>query len=113
MGGTGKTIEINETFMESSSARRNTFGPAIQWRNTVLALVERGGSVRTFHITGTTMAELLPVIRFNVNPRLRYDGRRRLVQAARHRFANHETVNHTKKEYVRRLLFAHCELPVP
>ncbi len=37
------------------------------FRNIVLSLVERGGSVRSYHVTGTTIAELMPIIRANVS----------------------------------------------
>src|ERR671923_186065 len=36
-------------------------------RNIVLALVQRGGEVRTFHVSGTSIAELMPIIRANVS----------------------------------------------
>jgi hypothetical protein len=104
MGGTGKTIEINETFYGKQFGAPKRIRPGLHtsWRNTVLALVERGGSVRTFHITGTTMAELLPVIRFNVNREsaLMTDEWRAYKPLATE-YASHETVDHSKKEYVR------------
>ena len=44
LGGTGKTVEIDETFYGKQRAR-------LKGSNK-----ERGGSARTFHITGITMA---------------------------------------------------------
>jgi transposase-like protein len=116
MGGTGKTIEINETFYGKQFGAPKRIRPGLHtsWRNTVLALVERGGSVRTFHITGTTMAELLPVIRFNVNREsaLMTDEWRAYKPLATE-YASHETVDHSKKEYVRgtviRRIFLHFQ----
>ena len=32
-----------------------------------MTLVERGGGARSFHIEGTTLAQLMPIIRANVN----------------------------------------------
>jgi len=71
--------------------------------NVVLALVERGGNVRTFHVDGTTTGTLLPIIRPNIQ-------RETFVmtdEASWYRslgatFDYHEAVNHTEKEYVRR-----------
>jgi hypothetical protein len=37
-----------------------------QHRNVVLTLVERGGSARSVHVDGTSLGELLPIIRANV-----------------------------------------------
>jgi transposase-like protein len=106
MGGSGKTVEIDETAQgrvefAPQNARRGmgSFG------RTVLTLVERGGGARSFHIEGTTLGQLLPVIRANVANEtavmtdsaswykyLNRDGR----------FASHDTINHVKEEYVRR-----------
>src|SRR6202035_2087194 len=65
MGGAGKTVEIDETIIGRISDAPKHVGPGEHFslRNTVLALVERGGSARTFHVEGTTMATLLPIIR--------------------------------------------------
>jgi transposase-like protein len=105
MGGTGKTIEINETFYGKQFGAPKRIRPGLHtsWRNTVLALVERGGAVRTFHITGTTMAELLPVIRFNVNREsaLMTDEWRAYKPLATE-YASHETVDHSKKSITQR-----------
>ena len=56
MGGPGKVVEIDETVIgKLEGAPKHTYiGFGQQWRNTVMALVERGGPVRTFHIDGTT-----------------------------------------------------------
>jgi tripartite-type tricarboxylate transporter receptor subunit TctC/transposase-like protein len=72
------------------------------WRNTVLALVERGGSVRTFHIDGTTMASLLPIIRVNVNRETAIiTDEWKAYRPLGKEFASHEAVDHSAKEYVR------------
>src|SRR3954464_7690477 len=69
MGGPGKTVEIDETYIgkldgQTRQARRG--GGASSYKNTILTLVERGGSARSFHVASTTLADLLPVIRANV-----------------------------------------------
>src|ERR1700730_16791824 len=70
MGGAGKTVEIDETLIGRISDAPKHVGPGEHnsLRNTVLALVERGGSARTFHVEGTTMATLLPIIRAKAGP---------------------------------------------
>jgi hypothetical protein len=69
MGGGGKIVEVDETFYGKleGAPKHIKAGLRSSWRNTILALVERGGSARTFHINGTTMGTLLPIIRVNIN----------------------------------------------
>ena len=103
MGGSGKTIEIDETNQgridgARPRASRKSFG------RTVLTLVERGGGARSFHIEGTTLAQLLPVIRANVNR----DSAVMTDAASWYKFlqantgvASHDVINHERDEYVR------------
>jgi len=46
-------------------AALNRGGP--QWCNIVLTLVERGGSARSFHIDGTTLGTLIPILRMDIS----------------------------------------------
>jgi hypothetical protein len=64
MGGSGKVVEIDETFQGrlEGAPKHIRAGEHSTWRCIILALVERGGSVRRFHVDGTTMAQLLPVM---------------------------------------------------
>lgn len=48
MGGEGKTVEIDETFIGRKTGTEVRRGVA--HKNVVLSLVERGGSVRSFHV---------------------------------------------------------------
>jgi transposase-like protein len=100
----GKTVEIDETLIGRISDAPKHVGPGEHYslRNTVLALVERGGSARTFHVEGTTMATLLPIIRSNVTQK---SGVMTDELATYNKlgddFARHASVNHSKDEYVR------------
>ena len=83
-----RSVEIDETFYGrlEGAPKHIKAGLHSSWRNTILALVERGGSVRTFHIDGTTMGTLLPIIRVNINRETAiHDRRMESVWAARHR----------------------------
>jgi transposase-like protein len=68
MGGEGQVVEMDETAQgrieraPKRSARRMG-----QYGRTVFTLVERGGSARSFHIEGTTLGQMLPIIRANLN----------------------------------------------
>jgi transposase-like protein len=101
MGGAGGTVEADETFIgrKESSIKRRDHGH----KNAVLSLVDRdSGQVRSFHVEGTSAADVMPVILRNVAKetammtdegghysRLGYD------------FASHESVSHKADEYVR------------
>jgi len=106
MGGAGQTVEIDETLSgrQAGSPKPAGIGYGSKWRNIVLTLVERGGSARSFHVDGTTMGTLMPIIRANIaresavmtDSASWYKNLKTEVG-----FASHETVNHEIDEYVR------------
>jgi transposase-like protein len=106
LGGGGGTVEIDETVqgrIEGAPKSTGKMGGRGGYRNVALTLVERGGSARSFHVTGTSIAELKPVILANVAR----EAKIMTDQAAWYpeigaEFASHDTVNHSKDEYVRR-----------
>jgi ISXO2-like transposase domain len=70
LGGKGKTVEIDETvfgMVEGAPKSTSKLGGRSGFRRVALTLVERGGSARSFHVDGTTIAELKPIIRANVD----------------------------------------------
>ncbi len=108
MGGGGKIVEADETYYGPAEKVRH---PAKRYRRgrrgpmdkrPILALVERGGSVRTFHVPVADKASVHKIVTENVarETRLHTDESKLYGDAAKH-FAKHETVKHTAKEYVR------------
>jgi hypothetical protein len=106
LGGTGKTVEIDETLSgrKEGSPKPKGQGYGNQWRNSVLTLVERSGSARSFHVDGTTINSLLPIIRANVAR----DSAVMTDAASWYKFlkenagvASHDRVDHSQGEYVR------------
>ncbi len=102
MGGAGQVVEIDETvigFQEGHNKKSKRSGP--QFRNVVLTLVERGGSARSFHVEGSTVGQLIPIIRANIKRETDV----MTDQASWYRnlggFNSHQTVDHSKDEYVR------------
>jgi transposase-like protein len=101
MGGSGKTIEADETFigrLEGQPKRPSGYGH----KNAILTLVERGGSARSFHVAGTSIADVAPIARANVDreSRLMTDEGTHYKQLGKE-FSDHGTVEHGAKEYVR------------
>ena len=106
LGGSGRTVEIDETAQGRTEgapkfSRRRMGGHG----RTVLTLVERGGSARSFHVGGTTLGEIMPVIRKN----LHRESEVMTDSASWYKYlgayvdlAGHDTINHTGGEYVRR-----------
>jgi transposase-like protein len=104
MGGAGQTVEIDETVLGKieGAPKGPIRGGRSGFRNVAFTLVERGGSARSFHVDGVTMATLLPIIRANVDPRSTI----MTDEMASYRnlsddFVRHNTVNHSQGEYVR------------
>ena len=105
MGGSGKTVEIDETSQgRVEGAPKNAPRRMGEYGRVVLTLVERGGGARSFHIEGTTLAQLMPIIRANVNR----ESAVMTDSASWYKFlpayanvASHDTVEHSANEYVR------------
>jgi hypothetical protein len=67
-----------------------------------VALVERGGNVRTFHVANADKITVGAIVAGNVNheSRLHTDESRLYIEIGG-KFASHETVKHSAGEYVR------------
>jgi transposase-like protein len=114
LGGPGSIVEADETYygpIEKEKMRTNTTsgrpftkkgrsGPAN--KRAIVSLVERGGKVRSFHVGVADMATVTKIIEENVarGSRLHTD-ESRLYNDVMHVVESHETVTHSKKEYVR------------
>ncbi len=99
MGGEGEVVEIDETFI---GKKEGVDKPKGGWKhkNVVLSLVERGGSVRSFHIESTKKKDVLPIVRENI-ARETHVMTDEAVQYAQLRgdFAAHGAVDHSRDEY--------------
>jgi transposase-like protein len=116
MGGEGKVVEIDETYHGKvanpaefrkdtgaklkKSKRNRGRGPAN--KRAILALVERGGSARTFHVAEARMETVAKIVRENVDKRSRvHTDASSLYKFVGKEFADHQTVEHSMDEYVR------------
>jgi ISXO2-like transposase domain len=103
MGGEGGIVEIDETFIGTKEGAEVKRGFA--HKNAVMSLVERrpeGARIRSFHVSGTAQADLLPIIKAHVSPytHVMTDEAGQYTHMAKH-FIAHDFTTHSKGEYVR------------
>jgi transposase-like protein len=105
LGGEGKTVEVDETFHGPSTyilRGKNWEKKPGGKRDKIMALVERGGKARSIKVDELNLKTIREVLTRNVHAAsvLNTDDAihyRKTVDG----FADHQTVNHTLKEYVR------------
>lgn len=100
LGGAGRVVEADETYIGRLYGSPAKGGTA--HKNTVLTLVERRGRARSFHIDSAKVKTVMPIVRANIAKETammtdEWGGYRYLGDE----FASHDTVNHSKDEYVR------------
>jgi transposase-like protein len=98
MGGAGAIIEVDETFIGRKQGVEVKQG--VKHKHAVLTLVERGGSARSFHVENVTKADILPIVRTNLDR----ESHIMTDEAARYaklgdEFAQHDAVDHSRGEY--------------
>jgi transposase-like protein len=100
MGGPGAIVEIDETFIGKKEGARVRRGYA--HKHAVMTLVERGKGSRSFHVSGTAAADLLPVIKAHVNSgsHIMTDDAGQYAHLGKH-FTEHDFVRHSADEYGR------------
>jgi transposase-like protein len=102
MGGTGKFVEVDETYVGGKARNRAYREPPP--KEAVMALVERGGQVRSFHlrVANVTAETVKPIIAevLSTDSHLRTD-ESGIYWKIGEEFASHRTVNHAANEYVR------------
>jgi transposase-like protein len=105
MGGAGGVVEADETYFgdkEVVTKRTKRGKSGLASKRAVVSLVERGGSVRSFHVERATKETVSKIVRENVDKETKlYTDESRLYTEVGKDFAAHESVNHTGKEYVR------------
>lgn len=100
MGGPGEIVEADETYIGTKRGVKKA--RAFHHKNAVVSLVQRGGSVRSFHIDRANTATIGRIVANNVarESALMTDEARYYRQAGK-LFDRHEAVNHSMDEYVR------------
>lgn len=112
IGGSGKVVEADETYFgkteEQQTVTTRSGRPFKSKRigavnkRAVLALVERGGTARTFHVATTDANSIDRIMRDNIKRETHiHTDESRLYNFAPWTFAKHETIKHSADEYVR------------
>ena len=105
LGGGGKIVEVDETYFgnkEGKTMRGKTGGAAMKDKRAIVALVERHGKVRSFHVPAVTNANLKEVLfkQVALDTHLMTDEATRYWNIGK-LFDKHSSVNHGRKEYAR------------
>jgi transposase-like protein len=112
LGGGGKVVEADETYygpVETPRPRNKYLPPPTKGgrsgpsnKRPILALVERGGNVRTFHVPIADKETVTAIVRENIarETQLHTDESKLYFGSDQH-FADHSTVKHSHGEYVR------------
>jgi transposase-like protein len=107
LGGEGKTVEIDETFVgglekNKHRSKRKHRGTGGAGKEAVYALVERSGSVRSHHVPAVTADNLKPIIEAHIDgATIVYTDEGATSKGLGRLFEKHESVNHSIGEYVR------------
>lgn len=112
MGGAGQIVEMDETYHGKVATPRdiNTRGQAFTKKGrsgpsnkrAIIALVERGGKVRTFHAEHADQSTVTKIVNENLDRESTlFTDESRLYSRIADHVAGHDTVRHTSGEYVR------------
>lgn len=106
LGGSGMVVEADETYVGGSErnkhANKRTGHRGGVMKEPVVALVERGGRVRSQHVRDVNSKTLRPILQEQINAASHVvTDTARMYPAIGKGFAKHSMVNHTLNEYVR------------
>lgn len=99
-GSDGGAVEADETYIGNKKDHIKGHGPG--HKHAVLALVERGGRMRSFYMPVLQKSDVVDVVQHHVSPEAKLNtDESRFYWGVDKWVASHETVNHTDGEYVR------------
>lgn len=101
LGGGGGTVEADETYWGNNKPYGK--GPTGGWHKMkVFSLVEREGNVRSFHVPRVNAKTLKPILAAQIdNSATLMTDDAKFYKKAGKEFAKHESVMHSRGEYVR------------
>ena len=101
LGGEGKTVEVDETYVGGKAINRAHDKPAP--KKAVVSLIERDGRARSFHVASVTANTVREILTTNASRKstLMSDEANFYTRVGAE-FAAHHAVDHTRKEYAYR-----------
>jgi transposase-like protein len=98
--GTSGIVEVDETYFGKTKGQGK--GPHISKKQKVVALVERKGRVRAFHVPTVNVETLRPILQSQIAQKARFmtDSAGVYKKLGKH-FASHEVIDHAAGEYAR------------
>ena len=102
MGGKGEEIQVDETYQGSTSKRAKGYQKGMRHKQQVVALVDPAkGEVRAFHVKTATTDKIRDILFTNVDRKsILVTDESNLYKYTGKAYAKHETVKHTKGQYV-------------
>ena len=102
LGGTGSVVEADETYWGNTRSKNVEVHKGYGHKEKIFSLVERNGNVRSFHVPHVSGETLIPILKAQIHRDTRvmtdeFGGYKDIGQY----FAEHSTVAHSHKEYVR------------
>ncbi len=113
LGGAGGVIEADETYIggkekNKHASKRAHAGRGAVGKQPVVALVERDGQTRSFHVANVTAKTLRPILEKHADAKsVLMTDESAVYPGIGASFANHISVNHGAQEYARLGGFAH------
>jgi len=104
LGGPGKIVEVDETYFGNKAGvkKARVGGAGMKDKRAIVSLVERKGGVRSYHVPNVDHTNLKQILFTQIDARthLMTDEATRYWKLGKE-FAQHSSVNHSKKEYAR------------
>lgn len=103
MGGAGAIVEVDETYIGKKAGVPVRRG--YSHKQAVLTLVERGGQARSFHVDGTSAADIMPILKDNISAEtIIMTDEAGQYRSVKDHFAGHGFTTHSAGEYVKGMI---------
>lgn len=100
IGGNGKIVEADETFIGRKKGRKVRQGTG--HKHAVMSLVERGGKLRSFHVERANAENVTAILRSQVDRKSRLmTDEAKYYKTVGREYAEHQSVNHDAEEWKR------------